>query len=148
MNKRLIAFLLTVTLLISFPLLPVNAAIRAGSTCAKAGSTSLVLKKTYTCIKSGKKLVWNKGVLVKPTPTPTPTPPFTQSSRSVAIDSCKLKYKNQWEMGFGFPRSPNRLPNSGLIKAIFIFVDFSDAPGTDQPAVVAKNWIIFLRPLH
>jgi hypothetical protein len=32
------------------------------------------LKKTYTCVKSGKKLVWNKGVAVKkPTPQPTPT---------------------------------------------------------------------------
>jgi M6 family metalloprotease-like protein len=51
-----------------------------------------------------------------------------------------LKYKNQWETGFGFPRSSNRLPNVGLIKAIFIFVDFSDAPGTDQPAVVAKTY--------
>jgi hypothetical protein len=31
--------------------------------------------KTYTCIKSGMKLVWNKGVvIVTPTPTPTPTP--------------------------------------------------------------------------
>ena len=31
--------------------------------------------KTYTCIKSGKKFIWNKGVvLTKPTPTPTPSP--------------------------------------------------------------------------
>lgn len=31
--------------------------------------------KTYTCIKSGKKLIWNKGVvLTKPTPAPTPSP--------------------------------------------------------------------------
>jgi M6 family metalloprotease-like protein len=31
--------------------------------------------KKYTCIKSGKKLVWNKGVAIpKPTATPTPTP--------------------------------------------------------------------------
>ena len=137
MSKKLIAFLLTVILLISLPLLPVNAAIKAGSKCTKVGSTSIVSKKTHTCIKSGKKLVWDKGVVVV---KPTPTPPFTQSSRSVAIDSCKLKYKNQWETGFGFPRSSNRLPNAGLIKAIFIFVDFSDAPGTDQPAVVAKTY--------
>ncbi len=88
-------------------------------------------------------MVWSKGVVLKkptPTPTPTPTPPFAQSSKSIAVDSCKLKYKNQWETGFGFPRSSNRLPNSGVIKAIFIFVDFSDAPGTDQPAVVAKTY--------
>ena len=34
---------------------------------------SKVSGKKYTCVKSGKKLVWDKGVVVK-TPTPTPTP--------------------------------------------------------------------------
>jgi len=38
------------------------AAVKAGSACTKAGSTSISASKTYTCVKSGKKLVWNKGV--------------------------------------------------------------------------------------
>jgi hypothetical protein len=29
------------------------------------------LEKTYKCVKSGRKLIWNKGVFVRPTPTPT-----------------------------------------------------------------------------
>ena len=68
MNKRLITFLLILSLFLSLPLIPINAAAKAGGTCSKAGITSVVSGKTYTCIKSGKKLVWNKGVAVaKPT---------------------------------------------------------------------------------
>ena len=43
--------------------------------CKRVGQTTIFKGKKYTCIKSGKKLVWNKGVLIpKPTPTPSPTP--------------------------------------------------------------------------
>ena len=62
MNKKVITFLSVLSL--SLPLVPANAAVKAGSVCKKAGITSVVSIKTYTCIKSGKKLVWNKGVKV------------------------------------------------------------------------------------
>jgi hypothetical protein len=46
-----------------------------GSTCKVLNQKVVYQSKTYTCIKSGKKLVWNKGIAAKtPTPTPTPTP--------------------------------------------------------------------------
>lgn len=51
------------------------AAVKAGDTCKKVGTTATVNSKKYTCIKSGKKLLWNNGVSIsKPTPTPTPLP--------------------------------------------------------------------------
>lgn len=54
---------------------PVQAAApKAGATCTKKGATATSAGKLYTCIFSGKKLVWNKGVAV-PKPTPTPTKP-------------------------------------------------------------------------
>jgi hypothetical protein len=72
---------------------PINAAApKAGAKCTKAGSTATASGKKFTCIKSGTKLVWNKGVAIKkpspvatptptptpePTPTPTPTPTLT-----------------------------------------------------------------------
>ncbi len=72
-SHLLIAIALMVTLAA-----PVQAATpKAGAKCTKAGKTTTVAGKKYTCVKSGKKLVWNKGVVVKkPTPvvTPTPTP--------------------------------------------------------------------------
>ena len=76
MNKKLIAFLPILSLFLSLPLIPAHAAVKAGGTCTQAGITSVASSKTYTCIKSGKKLVWNKGVVVaasNPTPAATPT---------------------------------------------------------------------------
>jgi hypothetical protein len=55
-------------LIISFLLIqltPAFAAVKAGTTCKTAGLTSVVSGKTFTCIKSGKKLVWNKGVVLE-----------------------------------------------------------------------------------
>jgi len=76
MHKRQIAFLSVLSLFLSLPLIPANAAVKAGGTCSKVGITSVAASKTYTCVKSGKKLVWNKGVAVaasNPTPAATPT---------------------------------------------------------------------------
>ncbi len=55
---------------------PVNAAApKAGAKCTKKNSTTTSSGKLFTCIQSGKKLVWNKGVVIpKPTPTPSPSP--------------------------------------------------------------------------
>jgi len=62
MSKKIIAFISILSLSISIPLIPANAAVKAGGSCISAGKTSDVFSKTYTCIKSGKKLVWDKGV--------------------------------------------------------------------------------------
>ena len=60
-----------------------SSAIKAGSKCTTKGQIKTSQGKKFTCIKSGKTLVWNKGVAVskgttpvdqsKPTPSPTPT---------------------------------------------------------------------------
>ena len=56
-------------------------AVKSGDSCKKVGLTATSGGKKYTCIKSGKKLVWNKGVaLPKPTPVqPTPNSNPTSS---------------------------------------------------------------------
>jgi hypothetical protein len=62
-------------LLLSIATPLVAAAPKAGSPCSKKNATITNSGKIFTCIQSGKKLVWNKGVAIKkPTPTPTPTP--------------------------------------------------------------------------
>ncbi|MEN9304977.1 MAG: hypothetical protein RLY76_245 [Actinomycetota bacterium] len=61
---------------------PVHAATpKAGAKCTKVGATTTAAGKKFTCVKSGSKLVWNKGVAIKKptpvataTPTPSPTP--------------------------------------------------------------------------
>ena len=42
-----------------------GAVVKAGAACSKAGATFTVSNKKYTCIKSGKRLLWDKGVLLK-----------------------------------------------------------------------------------
>jgi photosystem II stability/assembly factor-like uncharacterized protein len=53
-----------------------------GSSCKVHKQKVTYQNKVYTCTKSGKKLIWDKGVVVKkPTPTPNtttePTKPAT-----------------------------------------------------------------------
>jgi hypothetical protein len=75
---RLVSVLLSLVLVASVA--QAATAPKAGSACKKAGQTITAGGKKYTCVKSGKKLVWNKGVtVVVPTPTPsaTPTPTAT-----------------------------------------------------------------------
>lgn len=74
-------------------LLPANSASIAGATCTKLNSTKVVANFKYTCVKSGKKLVWNKGVSIKTTPTPSlspkPSPTSTQPKIEIkAGDQC------------------------------------------------------------
>lgn len=114
MRKKLLV-LLSVILSLSLISAPSNAAVKAGAKCTKAGATSVSAGKKYTCVKSGTKLVWNKGVTVKaaakpdlnpvfkpveptptpppspsatPTPTPSPTPTKTVSPDEIGGQSC------------------------------------------------------------
>lgn len=71
------------------------AAVKAGATCSKAGAKSVVSNKKFTCIKLGKKLVWDKGVLLNQTkvsskPTnPAPASPNTSPAIPSEGDSCE-----------------------------------------------------------
>jgi hypothetical protein len=58
MNKKLITFLSILSLFLSTPLIPANAAVKAGAKCTKVGVKSVVNDKSYICTKSGKKLTW------------------------------------------------------------------------------------------
>ena len=61
--RKLLAVLIAVSLL---GIAPANAIVaKAGGKCGKHKATSTVKGMKYTCIKSGSKLVWNKGVPVK-----------------------------------------------------------------------------------
>jgi hypothetical protein len=126
------------------------AAPKAGSKCTKAGQTSTSAGIKYTCIKSGKKLVWNKGVATKkaePAPVPTPEtkveiknllasdPRITLISALTALDTCKtedktpdqhyggvLKHRN------GFPRPSETVYGKKVGKMLIIPMGFNDLP--------------------
>lgn len=61
---RKVAALLVLVLSFASPSQAMGAGAKAGATCAKAKATQIVGPKKFTCVKSGKKLVWDKGVAV------------------------------------------------------------------------------------
>jgi M6 family metalloprotease-like protein len=136
MNKRLIAFLSILSLFLSTPIIPVNAAAKAGGACTKAGITSVASGKTYTCVKSGKKLVWNKGVKVA---APKVSPTVAVSTLTSPIDylnisSCKLvNGSNQITVNQSFQQNPYRIRNTKPIRALIFPIDFPDLIGTSDP---------------
>jgi len=162
--KKPLAALAVVALI----LVPLNAvaAVKAGDVCKKVGSTATANGKKYTCIKSGKKLVWDKGVTValpkpKPTPTPTstPTPTPTQTPTPIPtiadnfsqfatdISACKLNETRNLTGGSkGFPLR-STLSSLGKMKIAIIPVDFANATGSGNPGemyaddlVLVKEW--------
>ena len=81
-----------VVLVLALSLIPLAAnsaqKITPGSTCKVLKQKTTYLNKTYTCIKSGKKLVWDKGIAIpKPTPTPSSTKPTPVSDPIGAVGS-------------------------------------------------------------
>jgi hypothetical protein len=83
MKKKSFGILIALAFLGSSISAPSFAAVKAGGACKKAGATSVALSKTYTCIKSGNKLVWNKGVSKSTSTVPTNIP--------ISIDNLDLK---------------------------------------------------------
>jgi hypothetical protein len=85
-NRKLIVFtelliILTSTLVAT----SAQAAIKPGSTCKKQGQSVIEQEKKFTCIKSGKKFVWDKGKLILP-----PPPPKSAQSISVVMPSAAI----------------------------------------------------------
>lgn len=64
MRKGIIGLVFFLTI----SLIPAHSATppKAGSVCSKQGITKTHQGKKFTCIKSGKRLVWNKGVKIRP----------------------------------------------------------------------------------
>jgi hypothetical protein len=62
MIKRTLSTLIISSLALSINLYPASAAVKPGSACKSDGQITTSSGKTYTCVKKGKKLVWNKGV--------------------------------------------------------------------------------------
>jgi hypothetical protein len=79
---------------LALTLIPVSAIsaqkITPGSNCKVYGQKVTNQSKVFTCIKSGKKLIWNKGISTptpKVTPTPIPTPTPTPTATPAPVES-------------------------------------------------------------
>jgi len=145
-TRILVALLLTFSLVTA----PSFAAVKAGAKCTKAGATATASGKKFTCIKSGTKLVWNKGVAIKaaaPKPSPTSVTKIelknllasdsriTPTSALTSIATCKTEDKtpDYREGGAlrhrnGFPRPPEAITGKKIGKILVIPMGFKDAP--------------------
>lgn len=110
--QRLVTVFTALALLVIPTSTVTNAAtIKAGAACSKVNQTQIVGQLKYTCIKSGKKLVWDKGVKIvtpkpsptpspvatkSPTPSPTPTPTQTSSPAPTPSETNKRNYVIGW----------------------------------------------------
>ncbi|CAN1499203.1 hypothetical protein MCEZE9_00481 [Candidatus Nanopelagicaceae bacterium] len=91
MRRNILTWALVVGVASVFLVPNSSAAVKAGAACTKVGGKSVSGGKSYTCIKSGKKLVWDKGVLVakpsvaKPTPAPSASAEASASPKPVVV---------------------------------------------------------------
>jgi hypothetical protein len=79
--KRVFATIVIGSLVLTLNLSNAAAAVKPGTTCKKLGQISTTAGIKYTCIKSGKKLLWNKGVGTKST---SPNAPASSSPSAAA----------------------------------------------------------------
>ena len=133
--------LLVLTLLLMLPaqITSAEAAVKAGSTCNTLGKTSVASSKIFTCVKSGKKLVWNKGVSVNKSNSPINMSYTTPSEISDDIELCKIKEVNlngprssKQALPSGFPRTIPPTINTGSVKWALIPIDFPDLKGESR----------------
>ena len=71
---------------------PAGAAVKAGQVCKKANQSATSNGKKFTCVKSGKKLIWRASAVPQPASTPmasaTPSPePIKTEQRPLEITS-------------------------------------------------------------
>lgn len=118
---------MSLALILTFSFVPAYSSTqpKAGSACSKQGTSQMLQGKKFTCIKTGKKLIWNKGIAMKrpipipsatpspnpsATPAPSPSPTFTiqvSGSDSLLPSSvCKLPDLSGNNFHLGFPITP------------------------------------------
>jgi hypothetical protein len=151
-RKSHLALAIVVLLSLSSPVYA--AAPKAGSKCTKAGQTSTSAGIKYTCVKSGKKLVWNKGVALKKSePAPVPSaetkaevknllssdPRITPLSALTSMDVCKTVDKTPdyaWGGKIlhrnGFPRPDTSVAGKKSAKILVVPIIFNDLPFREE----------------
>ena len=138
---------------ITFPVYAVSPT--PGGKCSKIGTTSISSGKKYTCIKSGTKVIWNKGIsIVNPVNPVNPKPTTSESSSTknllrvdsritpatdlTNLDICKTTDKtpeysdNGIFFRNGFPRPLQSSSGNKSARVLVIPMEFKDLPFTTE----------------
>jgi hypothetical protein len=138
--------ILVLTLFLLTPLTPATSAAppKTGAPCAKVNLTQSYKGKSFTCTKSGKKLIWGKGVQIRPAasaptlsptpmptqsapPSPTPKPSPTQktiSERWNDVDKTALNIFNRW--------APLEIPKDHKVTIRWTLSERADLAAVDE----------------
>jgi len=141
--KKILSLTIVAALLGSLLALPATAAVKAGSACAKAGSTSTAAGKKFTCVKSGKKLVWNKGVAVaKPVVVTSPSASTSPEPVIEKLPAFPTSFDNLEENFNGIPYATWQKiqSNLSLYKTTDLKISFLFGPNT--PERYPNQWTI------
>ena len=142
-NKRLIALLSILSLFLSTPIIPANAAAKAGAKCTKVGIKSVVKDKSYICIKSGKKLIWKLNSQNANTSKPIiPVTNLSDAALFSNLDKCRIidGDPQTTNMTAGFPIPDGRIDLVKGARMQIIGVDFPDKiGGTKSPKELNQN---------
>lgn len=173
--RKVLTPLITLSLIIGIT--PLHAAVKAATKCAIYGQTRNINGKEFTCIKFGKKLVWNKGIekaiaeLITPwgsmnnsltykaqtLPSQKPKSLITPASNLANISQCKIPdagplgdIPNNPQRHFvsGFPIYPERTKLSENPTIQVVPVDFSDLQGSSAPALDLKDVTSFVSDFY
>ncbi len=113
---------------------------KAGSVCSKVGIKQVHAGKTFTCVKSGQKKVWSKGVKVSsPELKPIPVTDFSSSDLITAANSLTdvqiCKTRDLTEGGVtsnGFPRPTYAKFGNFSARLLLLPISFTDFPFRDS----------------
>jgi hypothetical protein len=86
MRRTLVIALLTALMSSTF-ISPSSAAIKSGAKCTSKGEEKISGTRTFTCIKSGTKLIWNKGVETKKRKTKSTSKSSSTSASTASEDA-------------------------------------------------------------
>jgi hypothetical protein len=122
------------------------AAIKSGASCTKLGAISTSAGKKYTCVKKGKKLVWNKGVAIAEPKPAVASDPIAPTS----FDNLLERYKG---IGPTVWKEAQALSNAGTQISEFeiqIGPNTTPAPGVSKPLTylsrISKLWSNYTQP--
>jgi hypothetical protein len=141
--KKLLPIVIATAVLGTLLTLPASASVKAGATCSKAGTTNTSGGKKFTCVKSDKKLVWNKGVAVaKPIVVASPTASASPEPDAKKLPTLPTSFDNLDENFKGIPYATWQKiqDNLALYKSTDLKISFLFGPNT--PERYPNQWTI------
>jgi hypothetical protein len=133
--KRALILLLTFFLSIFASTVPAYSAVKSGASCKSVGQSTVSSGKKFTCVKSGKKLVWNKGVAIaKPAAAPTPSPLATSETVAVKTPDIPTSFADLEEkyQGISYAVWEKIQANLARYKSTDLKINFQFGPNTPQ----------------